>query len=88
MPGIAVTTFAGSAARLTAGAVTVLPSFEAPAGLHSGDMLATEDGGCVEVGYAFTGALRRQDALFERSELPFLTASTADTARLLQGARP
>lgn len=80
--------FAETAIRLSAGRLTVEPSFDAPDGLKSAAMLQAVADGRVAAADAFTGALAADAMIFQLSALPFLTASTADTLRLLQAARP
>jgi len=88
MPGEGVAHFAAAATRLSGGALTVRPGFDAPGGLRSAAMLRAVSEGRVEAADAFTGALGGEAAIFQLSALPFLTASPADTERLLQVARP
>ncbi len=88
MPGEGIATFAESATRLAAGALTVTPAYDAPDGIRSATMIQAVAEGRVEAADAFTGALANEAAIFQLSALPFLTASTADTARLLAAARP
>jgi TRAP-type transport system periplasmic protein len=88
MPGEGVAHFAAAAARLSAGALAVRPGFDAPGGLRSADMLRAVAEGRVAAADAFTGALAGEAAVFQLSALPFLTASPADTERLLRAARP
>ncbi|MBR0644116.1 TRAP transporter substrate-binding protein [Plastoroseomonas hellenica] len=88
MPGEGVAHFAAAATRLAAGALTVTPGFDAPNGLRSAAMLRAVAEGRIEAADAFTGALGGEAAIFQLSALPFLTASAADTERLLRVARP
>jgi TRAP-type C4-dicarboxylate transport system substrate-binding protein len=88
MPGEGVRHFAEAATRLSAGALVVRPGFDAPDGLRSAAMPRAVAEGRLEAADAFTGALAGEAPIFELSALPFLTASTADTARLLRIARP
>ena len=88
MPGEGIAAFAEAATTLAAGTLTVLPGFDAPDGLRSAGMLRAVSDGRVEAADAFTGALAGEAPVFQVSALPFLTASAADTARLLQAARP
>lgn len=85
MPGEGVTAFAQAASGAS---LTVSPLYDGADGLRSAGMLQAVAQGRVEAADAFTGALAREAALFQLSALPFLTASTADTARLLRVARP
>lgn len=86
--GEGVAHFAETATRLSAGRLTVQASFDAPDGLKSAAMPQAVSGGRVAAADAFTGALAAEARIFQLSALPFLTGSTADTARLLQAARP
>ena len=88
MPGEGVAHFAVTATRLTAGALTVRPGFDAPGGIRSADMVRAVAEGRLAAADAFTGALAGEAAIFQLSALPFLTASPADTERLLRAARP
>jgi TRAP-type C4-dicarboxylate transport system substrate-binding protein len=88
MPGEGITHFAEAAGRLSGDALTVEPRFNAPDGLRSAAMPRAVAEGRLEAADAFTGALAAEAPVFELSALPFLTASTADTARLLHVARP
>ncbi len=87
MPGEGIARFAEAATRLSAGALTVRPGYDAPDGLRSAAMLRAVAAGQMEAADAFTGALAGEAPVFQVSALPFLTASPADTARLLQVAR-
>ena len=88
MPGEGIAHFASAATQLSAGALTVTPSFDAPDGLRSAAMVRASAEGRVQAADAFTGALAGDGAIFQLSALPFLTASGEDTARLLRAARP
>lgn len=88
MPGEGIATFAETATRLADGGLVVRPSFDAPDGLRSQAMLDAVSQGKVAAADAFTGPLAAEAPIFGLSTLPFLTASSADTARLLQIARP
>lgn len=88
IPGEGVAHFAAAATRLSAGALAVRPGFDAPGGLRSAAMLRAVSEGRVEAADAFTGALAGEAPIFQLSALPFLTASSADTERLLRAARP
>ncbi|MGI4944886.1 MAG: TRAP transporter substrate-binding protein DctP [Janthinobacterium lividum] len=88
MPGEGVIRFARNASAAAAAALTVQPQFDAPDGLRSAGMIAAVARGWPAAGDAFTGALASVAPIFQLSALPFLTASAADAARLLQVARP
>ncbi len=88
MPGEGIKAFAESVTSLTGGLLTVQPGYDAPDGLRSAAMLGAVADGRVAAADAFTGSLAGEAAIFQLSALPFLTASSADTAKLLQAARP
>ncbi len=87
IPGEGISIFAETATRLSGGALTIQPGFDAPGGLKSAAMFSAVRGGQVEAADAFTGALVGEAPIFQLSALPFLTSSTADTERLLKVAR-
>ena len=88
MPGEGAAHFAEAATRGAAGALAVRALFDGPDGLRSALMPRAVAEGRVEAADAFTGALVGEAPLFGLSALPVLTASPADTARLLAAARP
>ncbi len=88
IPGEGIAAVAALATGGSGGALTVRAAFDAPDGLRSAAMLDAVAAGKVEAADAFTGALAKEGAIFALSSLPFLTASPADTARLLRAARP
>lgn len=88
MPGEGVAHFAAAATTAAAGLLQVRAAFDAPDGRRSAAILRAVADGSVVAGDAFTGALAAEAAIFQLSALPFLTGSTADTARLLAAARP
>ena len=88
MPGEGIAHFAAGATRLSNGALSVTPGFDAPDGLRSAAMIRAAADGRVQAADAFTGALAGEAPIFQLSALPFLTASAEDTARLLRAARP
>ena len=88
MPGEGIAHFAAAVAQHSGGMLTIQPGYDAPDGVRSASMFAAVLDGRVDAADAFTGALATQAAIFQLSALPFLTASAADTARLLQAARP
>ena len=87
MPGEGVAYFADALNRAAAG-LTLMPGYDAPDGLKSAAMPGAVAAGQVQAADAFTGALADATPLFQLSALPFLTASAADTVRLLHFARP
>jgi TRAP-type C4-dicarboxylate transport system substrate-binding protein len=88
MPGEGIALFAADATNLSDGTLVVTPGFDAPGGLRSAAMLGAVADGTVTAADAFTGALAAADPIFQVSALPFLTASAADTGKLLAAARP
>ncbi|MBL6456340.1 TRAP transporter substrate-binding protein DctP [Belnapia sp. T6] len=88
IPGEGLTAFAAAVARRAGDALTVRPGFNAPDGLRSAAMPRAVAEGRLEAADAFTGALAGESPIYELSALPFLTASTEDTRRLLAAARP
>ena len=85
IPGEGIAYFAETASRLAAGELSVQPSFD---GIRSASMIDAVAKGQVQAADAFTGALAATAPIFQLSSLPFLTSSSADTARLLAAARP
>ena len=88
MPGTGLTAFTKHVANLSAGKLTIKPSFDASAGIKSARMLAAIAEGRVQAGDAFAGALEAEDAIFALPSLPFLVTSIADARRLSDIARP
>ena len=86
--GEGIAAFAAAVTLESGGALIVQPGFDAPDGLRSASMLEAVARGQVAAADAFTGALASETPIFQLSALPFLTASAADTGRLLQAARP
>ena len=64
--------------KLSAGKLTIKPSFDARAGIKSAGMLAAIAEGRVQAGDAFAGALEAEDPIFALPSLPFLVTSIAD----------
>src|SRR5882724_6152374 len=88
MPGVGLTAFANHVAELSAGKLTIKPSFDAAAGIKSAGMLAAIAEGRVQAGDAFAGSLEAEDPIFALPSLPFLVTSVADAKRLADIARP
>jgi TRAP-type C4-dicarboxylate transport system substrate-binding protein len=88
MPGEGVAVFASDATSLSNGTLVVTPGFDAPDGLRSAAMLRAVADGKVTAADAFTGALAADSPIFQLSALPFVTASSGDTGKLLAAARP
>ena len=88
MPGVGLTAFAKHVAELSAGQLTIKPSFDAAAGIKSAGMLAAITEGRVQAGDAFAGSLEAEDPIFALPSLPFLVTSIADARRLADIARP
>ena len=75
MPGVGLAAFAKHVANLSAGKLTIKPSFDARAGIKSAAMLAAVAEGRVQAGDAFAGALEAEDPIFALPSLPFLVTS-------------
>ena len=88
MPGVGLTAFTKHVAELSAGKLTIKPSFDAASGIKSAGMLAAIAEGRVQAGDAFAGALEAEDPIFALPSLPFLVTSIADAKRLSDIARP
>jgi TRAP-type C4-dicarboxylate transport system substrate-binding protein len=88
MPGVGLTAFAKHVAGLSAGKLTIKPSFDAASGIKSAGMLTAIAEGRVHAGDAFAGALEAEDPIFALPSLPFLVTSIADAKRLSDIARP
>ncbi|MCK8785456.1 TRAP transporter substrate-binding protein [Roseomonas sp. NAR14] len=88
MPGEGVAHFTAALTRLSGGALTLTPSFDAALGIRSAGMLAAVREGRLPAADAFAGSMAADDPLFLLSSLPFLTASFADARRLYDAARP
>ena len=88
MPGVGLNAFAKHVAELSAGKLTIRPSFDAKAGIKSAAMLTAIAEGKVQAGDAFAGALEAEDPVFALPSLPFLVTSIADAKRLADIARP
>jgi TRAP-type C4-dicarboxylate transport system substrate-binding protein len=88
MPGLGVTLFAQHVGELSAGKLTIKPSYDAASGIRSAGMLAAIAEGRVQAGDAFAGALGAEDPIFALPSLPFLVRSSADARRLADLARP
>ena len=88
MPGVGLTAFARHVSELSAGKLTIMPSFDAKAGIKSAGMLTAIAEGKVQAGDAFAGALEAKDPIFALPSLPFLVTSIADAKRLADIARP
>ncbi len=85
IPGEGVTHFATAATAL---GVPMTAATDGPGGYRSAAALAAVAEGRFAAVDSFTGAMNAVDPLFLLSSLPFLTASHADAARLLELARP
>lgn len=88
MPALGIVNFAKHVSELTAGKLTIKPSFDAKAGIKSSGMLKAIAEGKVPAGDAFAGALEAEDPIFALPSLPFLVTSIADARRLADIARP
>jgi TRAP-type C4-dicarboxylate transport system substrate-binding protein len=88
MPGVGLTAFTKHVTKLSAGMLTIKPSFDAASGIKSAGMLAAIAEGRVQAGDAFAGALEAEDPIFALPSLPFLVTSITDAKRLGDIARP
>ncbi|MCF1440443.1 TRAP transporter substrate-binding protein [Ralstonia nicotianae] len=88
MPGEGVASFAHEVALRTGGALEIVPSYDAAAGIKSAAMPTAQRDGRLEAGDAFGGALAGIDPVFSLSSLPFVAASAQDAHRLADLARP
>jgi TRAP-type C4-dicarboxylate transport system substrate-binding protein len=61
MPGVGLTAFAKHLTELSAGKITIKPSFDAASGIKSAAMLAAIADGQVQAGDAFAGSLEAED---------------------------
>ena len=84
MPGEGIALFAAAASNES---LMVQPRFDAPGGLRSAAMPRAVQDGTVTAADSFAATLGPLDPIFQLSGLPFLTASPADAARLLELAR-
>ncbi len=64
MPGVGLTAFAKHVTELSAGKLTIKPSFDAASGIKSAGMLAAIAEGRVQAGDAFAGSLEAEDPIF------------------------
>ena len=88
MPGLGVSTFAEKVAQKTGGRVVFTPSFDASAGLKSGDMVDAVQARKIDAAGAFAGGIANKYPLFAVSSLPFLADSLPRAEALLKAARP
>jgi len=88
MPGEGVSTFATEVKSRTAGALEILPSYDASAGIKSADIPKAVRDGALDAGDAYGGALAGLDPVFALSSLPFVVENIQDAQRLLELARP
>ena len=79
--------FADRLAKESSGRITIAPSYDAPGGLKSADIVAAIRDGRLAAGDSFAGALGRIDPLFALSSLPFVATGPAEARRLLDAAR-
>ena len=85
--GEGIAFFAGRLAEESSGRLTIAPSYDAPGGLKSADIVAAIRDGRLAAGDFFAGALGRIDPLFALSSLPFVAPGPAEALRLLDTAR-
>src|SRR5260370_38018253 len=85
--GEGIAFFADRLAKESSGRMTIAPSYDAPGGLKSADIVAAIRDGQLAAGDSFAGALGRIDPLFLLSSLPFVAPGPAQARRLLDAAR-
>ncbi len=85
--GEGIAFFADRLAKESSGRMTIAPSYDAPGGLKSADIVAAIRDGQLAAGDSFAGALGRIDPLFLLSSLPFVATGPAEARRLLDAAR-
>src|SRR5260370_4153179 len=85
--GEGIAFFADRLAKESSGRMTIAPSYDAPGGLKSADIVAAIRDGQLAAGDSFAGALGRIDPLFLLSSLPFVATGPAAARRLLDAAR-
>jgi TRAP-type C4-dicarboxylate transport system substrate-binding protein len=88
MPGEGLSTFATEVKSRTAGALEILPSYDASAGIKSADIPKAVREGTLDAGDAYGGALAGLNPVFALSSLPFVVDNIEDAQRLLDLARP
>src|SRR5260370_8021944 len=81
--GEGIAFFADRLAKESSGRMTIAPSYDAPGGLKSADIVAAIRDGQLAAGDSFAGALGRIDPLFLLSSLPFVATGPAAARRLL-----
>lgn len=85
--GEGIAFFAGRLTKESSGRLAITPSYDAPGGLKSADIVAAIRDGQLAAGNSFSGALGRIDPLFALSSLPFVAIGPAEAHRLLDAAR-
>jgi TRAP-type C4-dicarboxylate transport system substrate-binding protein len=85
--GEGIAFFADRMAKESSGRIAIAPSYDAPGGLKSADIVAAVRDGQLAGGDSFAGALGRIDPLFLLSSLPFVARGPAEAHRLLEAAR-
>ncbi|MGZ5903939.1 MAG: TRAP transporter substrate-binding protein [Reyranella sp.] len=85
--GEGIAFFADRLAKESSGRLAIAPSYDAPGGLKSADIVAAIRDGRLAAGDSFAGALGRIDPLFALSSLPFVATGPAEAHRLLDAAR-
>ncbi|WP_019449206.1 TRAP transporter substrate-binding protein [Cupriavidus sp. BIS7] len=88
MPGEGVSTFAAEVKSRTGGALEIVPSYDASAGIKSADIPKAVRDGVLDAGDAYGGALTGLNPVFALSSLPFVVGNIQDAQRLLDLARP
>jgi len=85
--GEGIAFFADRMAKESSGRLAIAPSYDAPGGLKSADIVAAIRDGQLAAGDSFGGALGRIDPVFLLSSLPFVATGPAEARRLLDAAR-
>ncbi len=85
--GEGIAFFADRLTKESSGRLAITPSYDAPGGLKSADIVAAIRDGRLAAGDSFSGALGRIDPLFALSSLPFVAIGPAEAHRLLDAAR-
>jgi TRAP-type transport system periplasmic protein len=85
--GEGIAFFADRLPKESSGRLTIAPSYDAPGGLKSADIVAAIRDGRLAAGDSFAGAIGRIDPHFALSSLPFVATGPAEAHRLLEAAR-
>src|SRR5258708_34131940 len=85
--GEGIAFFADRLTKESSGRLTIAPSYDAPGGLKSADIVAAIRDGQLAAGDSFAGALGRSDPPSPPPSLPFVATGPAEARRLLDAAR-